>query len=238
MVSYREMPAPGLLRDLAECVWVTNAAEPGRILPDGCMDLIAMNRAVVIAGPDTTAYISRQICGVATGIRFRPGALPRLLGVPASEFHGARIALDAVRPETAGRPLMEVTAQLLRGESRTETAPWSTSQLAHVTSRFAAGASVRSVADEIGWSARTLQRQCGVVYGYGPAMLRRILRFRRAVRLLRAGRSAADTAHAVGYADQSHLSRQVRALAGVSTSQLVSDANRSTEVPSGSSTVA
>lgn len=238
MVSYRELPAPGSLRDLAECVWVTDAADSGRILPDGCMDLIAMNGTVVIAGPDTVAYLSEPTWGAATGIRFRPGALPRLLGVPASHFHGARIALDAVRPETAGRSLMAATKTMLGGEAGTEAAPWPVSQLAHVTSRFAAGASVRSVADEIGCSARSLQRQCGAVYGYGPATLRRILRFRRAVDLLRAGRPVADTAHAVGYADQAHLSRQVRALAGITASQLASAANRSTEVPSGSSTVA
>ena len=41
-----------------------------------------------------------------------------------------------------------------------------------------------------------------------------------------------------GYADQPHLSRETRALAGASPGQLASGANRSTPLPSGSSTTA
>ncbi len=232
------MRAPAALRDLAECVWVTGAAGPARILPDGCMDLIDIDDDLVIAGPDTAAYVSTQSRPGALGIRFRPGALPRLLGVPASEFRGERIALDAVRQETAGAELMSAVTHLLNRDTMTETAPWPIAQLDHVTRRFAAGASVRSVADEIGCSPRNLQRQSAAVYGYSPATLRRILRFRRAVHLLRSGRSPADTAQTVGYSDQAHLSRQVRELAGLPASQLASGANRSTDVPSGSRTVA
>ncbi len=133
---------------------------------------------------------------------------------------------------------MSLTARLLQRDVARETAPWRISELRHVTGRFAAGATVAAVADETGWSTRNLQRQCAAVYGYGPATLRRILRFRNAVRLLRAGHTLADAAAAAGYADQAHLSRQVRDLAGVPAGQLGRDAKRSTEVPSGSSTVA
>lgn len=237
-MSYRETPAPAPLRDLAECMWVTEGAGRARILPDGCMDLIDLDGALMIAGPDTCAVLSEQRSPVATGIRFRPGALPRLLGVPASALHGQRVALESVRPEAAGGSLMAACACLMRRETTRETAPWTTVQLQHITTRFASGASVRSVADETGWSARNLQRQSAAVYGYGPATLRRILRFRRAVRFLRDGRTVADAAHMAGYADQAHLSRQVLDLAGVPAGQLASGANRSTEVPPGSTTVA
>jgi AraC-like DNA-binding protein len=237
-MSYRELPAPAPLRDLAECVWVNEGPRRAWILPDGCMDLIEMNGSVLVAGPDTTAFLSDQRSPVATGIRFRPGALPRLLGVPARELHNERVSLDAVRPDAAGGSLMSLTARLLQRDVARETAPWRISELRHVTGRFAAGATVAAVADETGWSTRNLQRQCAAVYGYGPATLRRILRFRNAVRLLRAGHTLADAAAAAGYADQAHLSRQVRDLAGVPAGQLGRDAKRSTEVPSGSSTVA
>ena len=237
-MSYREIPAPGPLRDLAECLWVNEDTSRARILPDGCMDLIEIDGVVVIAGPDSTAHLSERRSSVATGVRFRPGVLPRLLGVPAGELHNERVALQSVRPEVSGGSVMSATARLLRRDTTSETAPWSASQLRHITARFAAGATVRSVADEFGWSARNLQRQSVAVYGYGPATLRRILRFRRAVGLLRDGRTVADAAHTAGYADQSHLSRQVRELAGVPASQLASGANRSTDVPSGSTTVA
>lgn len=238
MVNYREMPTPAPLRDLAECAWVNERTGRARILPDGCMDLIAMNDTVLIAGPDTTAFVSDQQSPRARGIRFRPGALPRLLGVPANEFHDTRVALADVHPELAGGSLTTITDRLLQRDPTRETAPWRIRQLRYVTARFAAGATVASVADEIGWSARNLQRQCIAVYGYGPATLRRILRFRHAVGLLRAGSTVADAAAEAGYADQAHLSRQVREIAGVPAGQLDSGANRSTDVPSGSSTVA
>jgi AraC-like DNA-binding protein len=99
---------------------------------------------------------------------------------------------------------------------------------------------VTEVAREVGWSSRTLHRQCGAVYGYGPATLRRILRFRRAVRLLDDGLPAVVVAARAGYADQPHLHREVRDLAGVPLTALRqgSSANRSTQLPSGSATVA
>ena len=53
-----------------------------------------------------------------------------------------------------------------------------------------------------------------------------------------AGMPTGDAAAEAGYADQPHLHREVRALAGVPLNQFASGAKRSTVVPSGSSTVA
>jgi AraC-like DNA-binding protein len=86
-----------------------------------------------------------------------------------------------------------------------------------------------------------VQRHCIAIYGYGPATLRRILRFRKAHRLLRSGLPVTEVAARAGYADQPHLHREVRALAGVPVAALNQDssgANRSTQLPSGSATVA
>jgi hypothetical protein len=86
-VGYREFRTPPPLRDLVECAWRSDAgADAVRILPDGCMDLIATSGHVVVAGPDTTATIVRIRPEPLLGLRFRPGALPRLLGVPAHEL--------------------------------------------------------------------------------------------------------------------------------------------------------
>ena len=117
--------------------------------------------------------------------------------------------------------------------------------LSHVTSRLAAGAAVADVAPaETGWSGRTLQRQCGAVYGYGPATLRRILRFRQAIRMVRDGLGRSPPSPPPrGYSHERHLHREVRELAGVPLRTLLGDhvwsvANRSTQLPSGSDTVA
>jgi transcriptional regulator GlxA family with amidase domain len=52
-------------------------------------------------------------------------------------------------------------------------------------------------------------------------VLHRVLRFDRAVKLAWTGVPFADVAHRTGYADQAHLSREVRELAGVPLGQLI-----------------
>jgi AraC-like DNA-binding protein len=242
-VGYREFSPPAALRDLVECAWVVDGpAQPVRVLPDGCMDLMRMDGRVVVAGPDTTASVSQRGGEPFVGLRFHPGVLPRLLGVPASELRDDRVALAELRSGLPRRgSLTELAVALASDDPRPETAPWPLSLLGHVTSRLAAGAAVAGVAREIGWSSRTMQRQCTSVYGYGPATLRRILRFRRAVLLLAQGAPLTEVAAHAGYADQPHLHREVRDLAGVPPASLRQDsstANRSTQLPSGSATVA
>jgi AraC-like DNA-binding protein len=241
-VGYRDFPPPPHLRELVECAWVVDGPpEPVRVLPDGCMDLIRMSGRIMVAGPDTGVSMNQRGREPFVGLRFRPGALPRLLGVPASELRDGRVPL-ADLGVTCGRDrsLVELVTALAAAEPARETAPWSIGQLLHITERLDRGADVADVAGDAGWSSRTLQRQCTAVYGYGPATLRRILRFRRAMRLLEAGASTADAAATAGFSDQPHLHREVRGLTGMSLATLRQDSGqkRSIDVPSGSVTVA
>ncbi|AGB25918.1 DNA-binding domain-containing protein, AraC-type [Mycobacterium sp. JS623] len=238
-MGYREFSPPAALRDLVECAWVVDGRpEAVRVLPDGCMDLMRMDGRIIVAGPDTSASVHPRNGEPFVGLRFHPGVLPRLLGVPASELRNQRVVLSELRTTPGHRSLVELAASFASDVPRPETAPWSLSLLDHVTNRLAAGSAVTDVAREIGWSSRTMQRQCAAIYGYGPAMLRRILRFRRAVRLLGDGLPYVEVAARAGYADQPHLHREVRELAGLPLRQVSSDANRSTQLPSGSATVA
>jgi len=241
-VGYRDFPPPPHLRELVECAWVVDGPpEPVRVLPDGCMDLIAMSGRIMVAGPDTAASVNQRGREPFVGLRFRPGALPRLLGVPAAELRDGRVPLTDLGLKCArDRTLIELATALASDEPANETAPWSLDALAHITQRLDDGAAVAQVARDSGWSSRTLQRQCRAVYGYGPATLRRILRFRRAVRLLDEGVGTADAAATAGFSDQPHLHREVRDLTGMSLTMLRQDSgqNRSTDVPSGSVTVA
>jgi AraC-like DNA-binding protein len=242
-VGYREFAPPVALGALVECAWVLDGPPaPVRVLPDGCMDLIRMDGRVVVAGPDTAAKVTNRDANTFAGLRFRPGALPRLLGVPASDVRDQRVPLAELRRlPSRSFSLTDLALQLVVDEHRPETAPWPLTVLGRVTERLAAGCAVGDVADEVGWSRRTLQRQCTAVYGYGPATLRRILRFRRATRLIRDGLPYSEVAARAGYADQPHLHREVRQFAGVRLSLLRQDdseANRSTQFRSGSATVA
>ncbi|MGH3570046.1 MAG: helix-turn-helix domain-containing protein, partial [Pseudonocardia sp.] len=117
-------------------------------------------------------------------------------------------------------------------------APLPDPALGLVAAQLGAGAAVEAVADRLGWTTRSLHRRSRAAFGYGPAALRRILRFRRAVMLAFDGVAPVEVALRTGYADQSHLYREVRILAGVPLGQLLRGAKRSTPLPSGSCTTA
>jgi AraC-like DNA-binding protein len=85
----------------------------------------------------------------------------------------------------------------------------------------AAGTSVAAMAGRLGLSARQLHRRCLPVFGYGPLRLARVLRLRRAVDESRTGMPLAHVAAGCGYADQAHLSREMRALAGTTPTGLL-----------------
>ena len=74
---------------------------------------------------------------------------------------------------------------------------------------------------------RQLRRRCHAAVGYGPKTLQRVLRFRRFVSRIDAGLPSGQAAHdlaalavQVGYADQAHLTRECRALAGLTPAAL------------------
>ena len=83
------------------------------------------------------------------------------------------------------------------------------------------GARVGVMAETVGLTERQLHRRCLAAFGYGAKVLQRVLRFDRAMRLARGGGELADVAYRAGYADQAHLSREVRTLAGVSPTRLL-----------------
>ena len=85
-------------------------------------------------------------------------------------------------------------------------------------------AAVRDLARITGLSERQIHRRCTAAFGYGPAVLTRMLRLRRVLRLARAGRPPlrlAGLATAAGYYDQQHLAREVRAIMGTTPTDLL-----------------
>jgi AraC-like DNA-binding protein len=70
-------------------------------------------------------------------------------------------------------------------------------------------------------SERQLRRRFERGVGYGPRTLRRVLRFQRFLGLAHGGGSLARLAADAGYADQAHLVRDCRSLAGMTPSALL-----------------
>jgi transcriptional regulator GlxA family with amidase domain len=74
------------------------------------------------------------------------------------------------------------------------------------------------MAADLGVSERHLYRRCRAAVGYGPATLRRVLRFRRFVSGIDQTAASPDLARLAtetGYADQAHLTRESTRLAGL-----------------------
>ena len=63
-------------------------------------------------------------------------------------------------------------------------------------------------------SSRTVERHFTRITGRSPRQVRQIARAREAAAKLRTGEAIADVAYELGYADQSHLTRDVKRLTG------------------------
>ncbi|GAA4626177.1 helix-turn-helix transcriptional regulator [Cellulomonas oligotrophica] len=213
-------------------LWSVSAATAGgSVLPDGCMDLVWSGGRLLVAGPDTRAHDSAPVPvgSPVSGVRFAPGLAPRVLGVPADEVRdgrpeladlwGSRRAAPWVEAAAEGGPraLERLAAVLLRG------AGGAPPDVLALTRMAAAGASASAMAERLGVTSRTLHRRSLTAYGYGPRTLTRVLRLQRVLPLLDAGAPLADVAHRAGYADQPHLSREVRSLTGRSPAVLAAE---------------
>ncbi len=94
---------------------------------------------------------------------------------------------------------------------------------------------VEPLMDETGWSRRHVTERFRCQLGVSPKAYARLLRFERASALLselpaRPGRTVADVAIAAGYYDQSHLTRDFTALAGMTPGAFVASMDLVPEV--------
>jgi transcriptional regulator GlxA family with amidase domain len=169
---------------------------------------------------------------VTVGIRFRPGAAGLLFGgLPVS---AARDQMPELADLWGAGPVRELTDRI--SDATTAAAVLQQAIVARL-SRVdnvdpVVMAAVREfdtprptavpvIADRYGLSERQFRRRFVAAVGYGPSTLAGVLRLGRAMRLCAVpARSAVDVAFAVGYADQPHMTREMRRLAGVTPGEL------------------
>ncbi|WP_410574529.1 helix-turn-helix domain-containing protein [Amycolatopsis sp. cmx-4-61] len=253
---YEEAAAPPAVRGVVKCVWRSASEGPKRIVPDGCVDLVAGDDAVFVAGPDTAAWSSVTRPGaVLRGVRFRPGSAAAVLGVAADELRDRRVPLGELWERPVVERLLEgdlspvrAVAERLAGSSPPDAAVTAlvarldagaarvAAAAADVLARSGVGqphaaadvlarsgvgqphAAAMRVEDPVPSAAvgeRRLRRRFVRAVGYGPATYLRVSRFQRAVALAPRVATLAALAAAAGYADQAHLSRDCRALTGL-----------------------
>ncbi len=176
-------------------------------------------------------------------IHFTPLGARRFLGLPGNELTNQVAELEDVIPrvnelteELDGLPTWDARFDRLERAvlARARAAPLLPPAVEHAWRRLRdshGGASVSELAGELGCSRRYLSRRFGSELGLPPKALARVLRFERAVGLVRAGKDLADVAYGCGYYDQPHFNRDFRELAGITPSDF-----RARALPQGTGT--
>jgi AraC-like DNA-binding protein len=241
---YREFAPPLALARQLVCLWTQRIGEGAsphmhRVLPDACADAVWIGEAApVVAGPATKAVILSLPPGaLIVGARFRPGWVPSFLSLPADEIADRELPLqefwrgDAERlrqqiaaERTAAGKLRTIETVLLRRASGAARPADALAMQAVTWLARNPGGRVHALARELEVSARQLQRRLAAATGYGPKTLQRVLRLQRLLALVSTGRGLpglAELAAEAGYADQPHMTREMRALTGLAPATLL-----------------
>jgi AraC-like DNA-binding protein len=166
---------------------------------------------------------SRALFGLPAGeLAATTVNLDDLVGHPATELS------DRLRATPSWEERFDILQQLFLAAWRDEPAPQPRAELSWAWRRLretAGGVGVQELASEVGWSRRHLSERFRSEYGLSPKVAARVLRFERAVAVLkrRPRTRLADLAADLGYADQAHLTREWHALAGCSPRQWMAE---------------
>ena len=238
-------PSPALAR-VADCYWILEghgSGVPEPIIPDGRFEIILhygvrfdrhhvdgsierQPRSLVVGqmlAPISVGY--RGTAGVAA-IRLRPAAARAVLRCSAAELTNRSVDLEdlfgsteTLRERLAGaagdRDRVQLLDTWLGALVRDLPAP----EVGAATAAIAATAGTASlvqVASEAGLSLRQLERRFLADVGVAPKTFARLVRLQAALRQIADGQPLADVAHACGYYDQPHMTRDFSVLAETS----------------------
>lgn len=204
----------------------------------GWDDDASRGRFWTLAGGLHTRPVRVHTHGHQLGIQLSltPLGARALLGVPAAAIHEELVAHEnlplGIPPALLGRlqaagweeRFRILDAHLLHVAARTDARLHPDLARAwRVITRSGGRVRVEALAAEVGWSRRWLTARFRSEFGIGPKELCRVVRFERARALLDGGTPLATAAHAAGFADQPHLSREFRALAGLPPSSFTGE---------------
>lgn len=222
-MDYAELVLPPALDGLVAAVWTAAVpADAGEwvtqeAVPDGCIELIRRHtgRAVwrreqpeLFATGLATVPARLSLGGGArfTGIKLWPWAWNALGGTPCAGFADDWIPI--ADPRLAGLTENDIVGGLIVALADVEVPTLGRAILA--------SGSVADIVRCSGLSHRQLQRRFATEIGMPPRSYLRLLRFRDALKDIQSiAEPLACTAVAQGYADQAHMAREFRDLAGM-----------------------
>lgn len=224
---YAERAGTGVVR----CWWQrrTTGSRAYRVVPDAAADIIvSASGAAYLVGPTLRAALHLLADTDLRGLRVRTAAIAPVLRLPGHEVRDAVVPLTAVLSDAEARRVAE---SVWCGRMPAELRPGADPRVAFAVRRICAGAPLDVVAADVSVTGRQLRRLFTDHTGLGPKAVQRVARFQRFVRAADAGAvPLAEVAASAGYADQAHLTRETRQLAGVTPAVLLRE-RRGVEVP-------
>ncbi len=241
MPWYEPHPTPADLSATLACSWTATPSGRHRLVPDACVELLWLTTGpVIVCGPETRAWTFELPKPTrAIGVRFRPGAAGPILGLDISRIRDRRIrwaeltstadearlsgAISAAIREgadvRAGVRLLEAEVRRMSQGRRRGMESGNDGLAESVLASLSLPVPVAQavIAAELGLSPRQLHRRSLVLFGYGTSILARVLRFQRllSVTSMASDMPLAQRACRAGYSDQAHLTRDCRAIAGL-----------------------
>lgn len=215
-------------------------AQAHRILPDGCMDFLfdLTTGASRVIGPMSVARVVSVPDGArAFGVRFRPGVSSRFLDETATSFLDESAELSLFRRglfASLGERLAEghsfdarraiVTRALSEPGARIRPFDRRVRRAVALLETARGRTTLRNVATQLGIGERQLERLFVEQVGHGPKLFARIIRMHHAIGLAsRVRLRQAELAASVGYSDEPHLIRELKALTGVTLRTLTAE---------------
>ena len=245
-MRYAEYAPSPALAAVADCYWILEgpgSGIPEPIIPDGRLEIV-LHYGVRFERHHLDGTVERQpaslivgqmlapIClgyrgqaGVAA-IRLRPSAARAVVRCSAAELTNRAVDLEDIfgstailRERLAAAADDGVRVRLLEGwlSSIVRSGPAREIDLAVTEIAASAGTiGLAGVAAATGLSLRQLERRFLTDVGLSPKAFARLVRLQAALRRVAEGQPLADVAHACGYYDQPHMTRDFGRLAETS----------------------
>jgi AraC-like DNA-binding protein len=237
--QFRPIDAFGAIVD---AYWINRPSncQPGgtlqtSVLPDGCIDLVFRGGVRGEGRLFSSALIDRPIAIEATaqswfvGVRFRPAMAQTAIALDPAEcrdrdipaivfdasFGALADRLDECRAPEEALAILRRAIDPRVANNAHRMAPVPVQQALALLARSGDAAHVYRVARVLGLNERSLHRAIVRWTGLAPKPMARILRMQRTLAAIRAGQMPlAAVALAMGYADQAHMTRELRQLTG------------------------